>query len=276
MNAIEASYVEALSRSTTVDQILELFQSYTTPHAGTLPASLKRRTIRVLKSSFGTQQDQLWDTALRLVASGDPTGEEVGAVLLADLYRHDPPIVTRELKRLADSPHWEVREWVASALGEIVRLHFDSVHPTIREWVTDESENVRRAVVLAAMYASQVDSPMVINTLLDLVTPLLWDHSRYVRDNLGPFALGDGLARRCPDALLARMARWIDEDDMHVRWNLVMIFSTKAGAGLADKAQPILKVLAQDTRPEVQRAWKKAQKNLQRRIDGWSLTQSPG
>lgn len=276
MNAIEASYVEALSRSTTVDQILELFQSYTTPHAGTLAASLKRRTIRVLKSSFGTQQDQLWDTALRLVASGDPTGEEVGALLLAELYRHDPPIVTRELKRLADSPHWKVREWVAGALGEIVRLHFNSVLPTIREWVTDESENVRRAVVLAAMYASHVDSPMVINALLDLVTPLLWDHSRYVRDNLGPFALGDGFARGCPDALLARMARWIDEDDTHVRWNLAMIFSTKAGAGLADKAQPILKVLAQDTRPEVQRAWKKAQKNLQRRIDGWSLTQSPG
>ncbi len=270
MNAIEKSFAEALALTTTLTGIIDLFDTYATAHAGTAPAAIKRRTIRALRLRYGSDPNFLWEAAITFTKSGNPTAEEVGAIVLAELYPYRPKIVTDELKHLADSPNWEVREWAGSALGDVVTHHFESVFPAIRPWVQDPSENIRRALLIAAMdAASSSNNPVVIHSLLDLLGPLLRDRSPYVQNNLGPFALGHGFAKHAPDALLSWMTRWVAEEDEQVRWNLAMVFSAKNGADLVYKAQPILQILSHDTRPRVQKAWKTALRSIRKRIPGW-------
>lgn len=270
MNAYHASYRDALARTTTPDEMVDLFDRYTTAHANTAPAAIKRLTIRGLESRYRSEAEELWQVTLSLSRSGHPTAEEVAAILLAKLYAHHAEITTEELKRLADSTNWEVREWAASALGEVTLHHFNHIHPRLQEWIHDPSENVRRAVVLGTLYASRTEDIGMANSLLDLLTPLLWDPTPYVRNNLGPFALGDGFARRWPDLLLRRLTEWSRESDEPVRWNLAMVFSAKAGARLAPRAPQILHILSKDTRQVVQKAWKKASKRIQKEIPGWA------
>lgn len=272
MNAYQASYWEALARTSTLSQMLELFDTYATDHANTAPAAIKRLTIRGLEARYGSDAAGLWETTLSLSRSGHATAEEVAAILLAKLYVQDAAVAAEELKRLADSPNWEVREWAASALGDVTLSYFHQIQPPLREWSHHPSENVRRAVVLSAMYASRTEDMEMANRLLDLLTPLLKDATPYVRNNLGPFALGDGFARNWPDLLLRRLTEWSQDGDEQVHWNLAMVFSAKAGAGLAPRAPQLLGILSEDTRQMVQKAWKKACKRIQKEIPGWTWT----
>lgn len=164
MNAYHASYRDALARATTPDEMVDLFDGYTTAHANTAPAAIKRLTIRGLESRYRSGAEELWQVTLSLSHSGHPTAEEVAAILLAKLYAHHAETTTEELKRLADSTNWEVREWVASALGEVTLYHFNHIHTRLQEWIHDPSENVRRAVVLGTLYASRTEDIGMANS----------------------------------------------------------------------------------------------------------------
>jgi len=50
-----------------------------------------------------------------------------------------------------------------------------------------------------------------------------------------------------------------------VRWNVAMAFTTAAAAALTDEATPIWQALARDPHPYVQKAWKKAMRNIEKR-----------
>ncbi len=270
MNAHQASYAERLSETTTVFEMVDLLDRYTTTHVGTAPAAIKRLTIRRLESRYQAKDEELWKLTLALAHSGHPTAEEVAAMLLSKLYAQHAETVAEELKRLAESANWEVREWAASALGEVTLHYYNQIHPRLQEWIHDPSENARRAVVLGAMYASHTKDSGMAHSLLDLLTPLLWDTTPYVRNNLGPFALGDGFSRRWPDLLLRRLTEWSREPDEPVRWNLAMVFSAQAGASLAPRVPEVLRILSGDTRQVVQKAWKKASQRIQKENPGWT------
>ncbi|MCY0902592.1 MAG: DNA alkylation repair protein, partial [Firmicutes bacterium] len=176
-----------------------------------------------------------------------------------------PEEVNDSLYKLADSAHWEVREWVASACGQLLGAHFEEYCLVMSEWARDDSENIRRAVVLAVMYAARARQADRAEPLLDLLVPLLSDRSAYVMDNLGPFALGSALIRYYPATVLHRMRAWVLSDDEQVRWNVAMAFTTAAAVALTDEATPIWQALARDPHPYVQRAWKKAMRNIEER-----------
>jgi hypothetical protein len=100
------------------------------------------------------------------------TAQELGAMLLADHYLINPNVVTTHLHRLADSSHWEVREWVAAGCGQVLTRYCAQFYPAMRTWTSDPSGNVRRAVVLAVMYASATLPAAEIPRLVDLLDPL--------------------------------------------------------------------------------------------------------
>jgi 3-methyladenine DNA glycosylase AlkC len=90
--------------------------------------------------------------------------------------------------------------------------------------------------------------------LLDLVEPLLADRQQYVRKNLGPYAIGDGLLRCHPRPTLARLYRWADDPREEVRWNVAMAFRSFGGTRNLQDALEILRQLAADERRFVWRA----------------------
>lgn len=101
--------------------------------------------------------------------------------------------------------------------------------------------------------------------ILDVIEILLSDRSTYVRDNLGPFALGSALIKYYPEQVLERLRRWVQADDEQVRWNVAMVFSAADGAKYAMAARDVLETLIADERPYVQKAVAKAMKNIRKR-----------
>ncbi|WDL96028.1 DNA alkylation repair protein [Alicyclobacillus sp. ALC3] len=247
-----------------IADLVEVLESQVTAHAGTASAKVKRLAIRELLTRYGTSDERV-RVADALCNSGSDTGAEVAALVYAAGYDANPNYVARQLCHLADRPHWEVREWAASAAGDVLEHHFSEFHPIVTTWTKDASENVRRAALLALMYAGRSRNPTFAGPILDALEPLLSDTSKYVSNNLGPFALGAGLARYYPEDVVARLHQWVTHNDEQVRWNLAMMFSAADGAKLAARAQQVLDTLVADERPKVRRAVTKALKNVRAR-----------
>jgi hypothetical protein len=260
----EAEFLVALVGDD-VAGMLAAVESQRTGHAGTAPAKIKVRAVRRVMAACRHQPGRQLALGLALARSASETGQEMGAVLLGEVYTQDPAAVASHLLTLADSPNWEVREWAAQGIAGALVSDFPAFYPTLVTWVGNPAANVRRAVALAAMYAAQPEHPSWAAPLLDLVEPLLPDRDEYVRKNLGPFAIGDGLLRRYPQETLARLAAWATRDDEQVRWNVAMAFSAAAAVEHAAAAVPILQELLQDPRAYVARAARKAWQNLARR-----------
>lgn len=242
-----------------VPALLAVLDAQATGHAGTAPAAVKRRALTVIRSQAAGRLLQL---AAALAASASLTGHELAAILLAERYAEDPAAVTATLLRLADSPSWEVREWAASGCGIALGGQFASFYPAMQAWTTHPSGNVRRAVVLAVMYASAELSPDHAPALLDLLAPLLSDRDAYVKKNLAAFAIGDALLRRYPGTVLPWLAAAADDRDEQVRWNVAQVFVAAAAAPFAAEAEQILARLDLDERTTVRRSVRSARKAL--------------
>lgn len=66
--------------------------------------------------------------------------------------------------------------------------------------------------------------------LLRLIEPLMADPARYVRVNLGPFAISLALLKSYPDETLKWLEAQSRKTDENVRWNVAMVWSAVGGA----------------------------------------------
>ncbi len=261
-------FEEAKSRESVTDMV-DALQSQATAHAGTAPASVKRSAMKSILRQYASDPERLFSVAHAFCTSGNPTAKEIGAHLLTRCYDVDPELVDNVLHDLADDENWEVREWAADACGDILVQSFERFYSVLRQWTEDESGNVRRAAVLAAMYAGRSRDFAFAEPILNLIEPLLADRAPYVRDNLGPFALGSALIAYYPAQVLKRLNRWARSEDEQVRWHAAMIFSAAAAAKHAIAARPVLDMLRADSSPYVQRAVSKAMRNIRKRCPEW-------
>lgn len=256
------SWCSMLVEQKTIEAV-DFLNKQTGENRRTPSTEVKSQAIECCKNQFETKS--LLDIASTLAVQPHPTGKEIAAYLLVETYEQDPIQVMEELVQLADDDDWEVREWVAGACGERLTGHFASFYPEMVKWTKKESGNVRRAAALAAKYACKTKNVDWAEPLFDLVEPLLFDRDPYVKKNLGPFTIGDAMLRAYPDETLERLEKWIDWDNVHVRWNIAKVFSTAVGAKHSEKGLHILKVLLNDNRIEVKRAVKSAMNNLKKR-----------
>lgn len=207
--------------------------------------------------------EQRWAYAVRLVK--DRLSTTLGVKLLINFFPGRPDDVVGIWLWLAEHSEWERREDAAWMLSELLLAHFEAAYSRCEEWVGHPSENVRRAVVVGVKRAAKARTPGWGERFLDLLEPLLSDRSVYVRKNLGPFAVGDGLLRCYPERTLERLAAWAERADEQTRWNVVMAFSAAEGAKHVQPASSILTRLAADERRYVWRAVASAMRNLGRR-----------
>jgi 3-methyladenine DNA glycosylase AlkC len=239
-------------------------KSTDTPHGAD-----KVKALRVIQRLIPSP-DEAHSWAARLLRSESAAARSLGAMLAAtfieSFYEQRPHEAEELMIRIADDVHWEVRESADNVLLPLLERNFDGAYALLQRWAGHPSENVRRAVVLTAKKAGKERRPEWGEPLLDLLKPLLGDRSVYVRKNLGPFAIGDGLLRYYPDLTIARLTRWAEEEDEQVRWNVSMAFSTAEAARHLDAALPILERLAADDRRFVWRAVASAMRNLGRRV----------
>ncbi len=221
---------------------------------GTAKVPEKRLAARLIRSHFKGRSRDLFTGVKRLLSQADYNAHEVGLLLLPDIYQHDPKFVSRQLLQHANSPNWEVREFAGGIAGHLLHRHFEEFYHVLKEWSQHESENVRRAVVIAAMEAAKANQPKCGSKLLKLLDPLMRDESRYVRVNLGPFAISLALLKNYPDQTLKWLHKRARSKNEYARWNVAMVWSAVGGRKYAKEGLELLDTLASDERRFVWRA----------------------
>ncbi len=229
------------------------------------PAALRQQVGETMAVALASQTGKVTRWIDILAASASPTARQVACLLLADRYPADRAGVLRMAETLADDPHWEVREAAAGLLGTLLDRHFDRIRALCETWRSSRSENLRRAVVLAVKYAARRDKPERIPELMRILEPLLRDPTPYVRRNLGPFAIGDGMLRVDPKATLKDLREWSHDRDQIVRWNVAMAFSSAIGSFHWPAAKGTLERLARGPEPLVRMAVAKAMRRSRQR-----------
>jgi len=226
-------------------------------------AKLYGETLRFIKKNFGEEEIFVWT---RQLALREETRSLACLMLaLGNPYQRHEEEVKKLLLTLGNDANWEVREAASDTFASVLLKNFDKAYPQFHEWVKHDSENIRRAVALAAKKVAKSRKPEYGERLLRLIEPLLSDKSVYVRKNLGPFAIGDGLLRAYPKLTMQYVKKWSRSQDDQVLWNVAMVFSAAEGVKHCDEALPILTRLAADKRRYVWRAIASALKNLGRR-----------
>jgi 3-methyladenine DNA glycosylase AlkC len=190
----------------------------------------------------------------QLLTQKDFNGHQLGLVMLSDVYDQKPKEVLKLLQRHADSSNWAVREYAGTCAGRILDQHFAEVYPVMQAWAQHKAENVRRAVVIAAMEAAKANHPKRGAKLLKLLDPLMRDESRYVRVNLGQFAISLALLKNYPDLTLKWLRRHARSKNEFARWNVAMVWSAVGGRKYAEQGMELLTDLAADERHFVWRA----------------------
>jgi HEAT repeat protein len=228
-------------------------------------ASLRHQVGERLALALAEQQGRAIRWLDALTASPSPTARQVACLLLASRYPEDPVGVLRTAEALADDPHWEVREAAGGLLGSLLDRDFVRIRGRLEELRSSRSENLRRSVVLAVKYAARREKPERIPDLLQLLSPLMRDETAYVRRNLGPSAIGDGLLRVDPKETLLCLREWSRDRDQIVRWNVAMAFSSAIGSFHWPAAKSILERLAKGPEPLVRNAVAKAMRRCRQR-----------
>ncbi len=221
---------------------------------GTARTADKRLAAKLLRAHCADRLRDLSGWCKQLLGRSEYNAHEVGLILLPDVYTLHPIYAQRQLVAHADSSNWEVREHAGSAAGRILEKHFDEFYPALKKWTRHASENVRRAVVIATMEASDAKWPERGPKLLRLLDPLMADPARYVRVNLGPFAISLSLLKNYPDLTLKWLNAHSRKKDENARWNVAMVWSAVGGRKYAEEGARILHRLAADERRFVWRA----------------------
>jgi len=226
-------------------------------------AKFYSETLRLVKKNLGEEEIFKW--AKHLATRKDTRSLSCLILSLRNPFPRHEEEVKELLLSLANDERWETRESAAYAFASVLLKNFEKVHSLFQDWVKHDSENVRRAVTLAAKYVAKARKPEFGEPLLRLIEPLLSDKSVYVRKNLGPFAVGDGILRAYPNLTMQYIEKWSQSQDEQVLWNVAMVFSSAEGAKHCDEALPILRRLAADERRYVWGAVSSALRILGRR-----------
>lgn len=220
---------------------------------------------QLLLEVLGDDEEKLRFWATSLSNHEDPHTRRYASGILFELWEKDSDRAERTLTALADDDHWLVREDAHHIWGELLRKHFREVYPILQAFTAHSSANLRRCVAVAARNAGNLRKREWAKPLVHLLEPLLSDKTAYVRKNLGPYAIGDGLLRCYPDLTLRYLRRWADRKDEGTLWNVAMAFASYGGNKNWREGMEILTKLATDKRRYVWRSAASALLYLARR-----------
>lgn len=222
------------------------------------PGLSQAKKVRLARALSGDAVN--W--ALRLKDSDDAGAREIAAVLLAPLWAGDDRWEASVLA-LAQDADWEVREWATEPFVACYRSRPDVAHERFVRWCEGASPTIKRAIAVASrtLAADPRVNPEHLLTWADAMAP---EEDPYVRKNLGPFAIGDGLLPRFPDQALRHLSHWVRHPSWAARWNAAMAFSARRAAPFWDGAEAWVRALTGDDDGRVRRAAQSVLKRLGR------------
>lgn len=264
----------ALSKQNYKKIIAEL-DKISTRHSGTAKMKDKRFVIaeivqNITEANYKNPEREFYKAGLSVLKLKSDNAKEVGIHILWRGYTHNKAAVTKWLYKITNESNWEVREYAAGALGGTLAAN-PEFYSTLKRWVKDSSENIRRGVVLSAASLRDRNDPVKFKKAFDLFEPLMYDSSQYVKKNLGPFILGSYYGNNMPAIVLAFLYKMVKVKDPHVRWNVAMAFNNSFGNRHPNEAIKYLRILANDESPVVQRAVRSTLNHLRKRNKALSV-----
>lgn len=227
-----------------------------------IPVAEIGRIEKIIKKSFS--EDEQFTLAKKFLARAEYTARNIGThLLVAGWPKHKKDVETL-IKAAANDEEWIVREYAAGTFATLLAkdfLHFSKLY---LKWVKTESVNVKRAIALAVKYESKLADPKKWKVYFSLINPLMAEEAEYIRKNLGPFAIGDGLLSRYSKEVLNACKKWSQSKNENVRWNTAMIFTAAAAKKYVKDGKAILKPLKEDSNTFVSKAATKAYKILEK------------
>jgi hypothetical protein len=170
---------------------------------------------------------------------------------------------------LAEDQSWGLREDVTWAVRDLFDLDFDAMCAVAADVCASGSDRAARAVAVGLARHCRQRLPEEAEPALQVMNSLAVRSDRYLRRNLGPFAVGDYLLCYYPAQTLRLVVqRWAGCSEQWVRWNAAMCFSTAEGAKHFEQAIGVLRGLANDPRRIVWRAAASAFLSVYRRTAG--------
>lgn len=227
-----------------------------------VPVAELSRIEKIVKKTFSTQEQ--YQLGKKLLERSEYTARNIGTHLLVSGWSSNKDIET-QIKKAAEDQDWIVREYAAGTFATLLEKDFSHFSQLYLRWIKTGSVNVKRAIALAVKYDSKSAEPKKWKTYLSLIDPLMTEKAEYIRKNLGPFAIGDGLLSRYPEQVLSSCKKWLQADNENVRWNTAMIFTAAAARNFAKEGKAVLRTLEKDPEAFVSRAAKKALKNLEKK-----------
>jgi hypothetical protein len=227
-----------------------------------VPVAELGRVEKIIRKNLSDKLQ--YQLAKKLLKRPEYTARNIGAHLIVSGWPEHKD-VEKYIKTIANDENWIVREYAAGTFASLLEKDFAHFSKLYLKWIKIESANVQRAIVLAVKYESKSADPKKWKTYLNLIDPLMAEEAEYVRVNLGPFAIGDGLLSRFPTQVLSSCKQWAKSDNENVRWNTAMIFTAAAARKFSKEGKTLLALLEQDSSPPVVRAAKKALKNLEKK-----------
>lgn len=214
-----------------------------------------KEIVKLMNDIYKEHKDnkvQLYQLSVNLIESNSLLAKKIGSSLVSQVYELNIVEINKHYYDLANCEDWKVREWIASVCGEILYKHYHKFYPVVKGWASNGTSNVKRCVALAAMYAGKKRNPEYAEELLSLIEVLLVEQDMYVRKNLGPFAIGDGLLRYYPFETRERIKKWIHANNEIIRWNIGMIFTSSESLKHQDiLLDCVLPILEQDDRKNI-------------------------
>jgi hypothetical protein len=209
-----------------------------------------------------SQRRVLWNWTRLSAARPETEAREMACALLDSFWQDHRKDVERLTLNLARDENESVRQYAAGTMARIVRGNFRLRLRNLQAWSRNPDPSVRRQVIIATVGVADPEFPERAKPLLDLLEPHLSDRDPYVRRNLGPFALGQGLLRAYPEATLLRLKQWVHTEDEVVRWNIGIALAATVELQQWGAALEVLRVLAADHRRFVWGAASAALANL--------------
>ncbi len=260
---LRARVDSALERETP-DALIATLAAVGRQRTGVEAGLLKTYAFRELREMVESAESRrrIWTWTGMSAARPETEAREMACALLDTFWRDHRKDVERLTLNLARDEDKEVRLYAASTMARIVRSNFRSYFHYMRAWSRHADPSVRRQVIIATVAVADPDHPEWARSLLEMVEPHLADRDPYIRRNLGPFAIGQGLLRVYPAATLDRFEKWLASENEIVRWNVAMAFTGPVIPLQWERSLAILKVLAADPRRFVWGAAAMALKNL--------------
>lgn len=267
--------IRPLAQQGNLPALLKLLLSSTHHGRPGAPLHAKRLVVREVLRSFHRNLDGLWEWTEKFARHSERTARQLALGWLGRFWKPSPSAVERYARELAEDEDWEVREAAAGLFAKLLGQDWDRVYPLFKRWARSGSARLKRAVALSlkSNYGARHAEDQ-----LELADMLARESDDYVRRNLGPFVVGDGLLRYYTRATLEHVRRWSKSTSETMRWNAAMVFASAYAARLAREAIAIVGPLAEDSSLAVRRAAAAAIRNLARRnpreirraVDRWA------